>query len=216
MTQLERRDAGLPYLGDDAIEARGARARELCHRYAQTSLRDEHEARDVLAELLGTLGEGSVVVPPLVVDDGANLHVGARTFINAGLTALDVVPIRIGSEVQIGPNVQLLAPTHPVQPELRAAYVEAGAPITIEDGAWLGGGVIVCPGVTIGAGSVIGAGAVVTRDVPPRSVAVGNPARVVRSVDEVREHDEAAWAGAADALALAGREFPDLTPRFGV
>ncbi|MBN6777527.1 hypothetical protein JRG19_03045 [Pseudoclavibacter alba] len=81
-----------------------------------------------------------------------------------------------------GPNIQLLAPTHPLDSERRIAGWESGEPITIEDGCWLGGGVIVCPGVTIGRRSVIGAGAVVTRDIPPFSLAVGNPARVIRAL----------------------------------
>ncbi|GGA61188.1 maltose O-acetyltransferase [Pseudoclavibacter endophyticus] len=215
-TQLERRTAGLPYVGDAEVADRGARALALTQQYREAMLRDHDEARGVLATLLGTYGEGAHIVPPLFVDDGANLHIGDRVFINAGLTALDVVPIHIGADSQLGPNVQLLAPTHPINPELRAAGVEAGEPITIEDGVWLGGGVIVTPGVTIGAGSVVGAGAVVTRSIPPRSVAVGNPARVIRSVDEQSDREAARWAATADALGLAGRDQPDLTPRFGV
>ncbi len=105
---------------------------------------------------------------------------GDRTFINAGVTILDVGRVTIGAEVQIGPGVQLLTPTHPLDPARRRAGWEAQKPIVIEDGVWLGGGVIVCPGVTIGENSVIGAGAVVTRDVPAGVVAVGNPCRVLR------------------------------------
>lgn len=99
---------------------------------------------------------------------------------NYNLTALDVAPITIGSHVQIGPNVQLLTPTHPLDPALRREKLEAAESIVIGDNVWLGGGVIVLPGVTIGENSVIGAGAVVTRDVPANVVAVGNPARVIR------------------------------------
>ena len=95
---------------------------------------------------------------------------------------LDVARISIGADVQIGPNVQLLTPTHPLDAELRRAKWEAAEPITIGDNVWLGGGVIVCPGVTIGENTVVGAGAVVTRDLPPNVVAAGVPARVVRQV----------------------------------
>ena len=91
-----------------------------------------------------------------------------------------MAPIRIGADCQIGPGVQLLTATHPVEPGPRRAKVEGSEPITLEDNVWLGGGVIVCPGVTIGENSVIGAGAVVTKDVPTNVVAVGNPARVIR------------------------------------
>lgn len=116
------------------------------------------------------------------MDYGENLHVGARTFVNYNLMALDVAEIRIGEDCQIGPNVQLLTPIHPVEPAPRRDKLEAARPITIGNNVWLGGGVIVCPGVTIGEDTVVGAGAVVTRDLPAGVVAVGNPARVVRSV----------------------------------
>jgi maltose O-acetyltransferase len=95
---------------------------------------------------------------------------------------LDVARITIGDDVQIGPNVQLLTPTHPLEPGARRDKWEAAQPITIGDNVWLGGGVIVLPGVTIGADAVVGAGAVVTKDLAPGSVAVGNPARVIRTV----------------------------------
>ena len=85
--------------------------------------------------------------------------------------------------VQIGTNVQLLTPTHPIDPELRRAKWEAAKPITIGDNVWLGSGAIVLPGVTIGENTVVGAGSVVTRDLPANVVAVGNPARVVRAID---------------------------------
>jgi maltose O-acetyltransferase len=95
---------------------------------------------------------------------------------------MDVAKITIGEDVQIGPNVQLLTPTHPVEPEPRRAKWEGAKPITIADNVWLGGGVIVLPGVTIGENTVVGAGAVVARDLAANVVAVGNPARVVRSL----------------------------------
>ena len=108
---------------------------------------------------------------------------GARCFANWGLVAADVATITVGDDVQIGPNVQLLTPTHPVEPGPRRDKWEAGEPIVLGDNVWLGGGVIVLPGVTIGANTVVGAGSVVTRDLPADVVAVGNPARVVRQLD---------------------------------
>ena len=122
-------------------------------------------------------GDGTEVRPPLYCEYGYQLRIGARTFINFGLVALDVATITIGDDVQIGPNVQLLTPTHPVEPEPRRSKLEAARPITIGDNVWLGGGVIVLPGVTIGPNSVVGAGAVVTKDLRGGVVAVGNPAR---------------------------------------
>jgi maltose O-acetyltransferase len=93
---------------------------------------------------------------------------------------LDVAAITLGDDVQVGPNVQLLTPTHPLEPEARRAKLEAAKPITIGSNVWLGGGVIVLPGVSIGENTVVGAGAVVTRNLPANVVAVGNPARVIR------------------------------------
>ena len=118
----------------------------------------------------------------MYVDYGSSITIGAGTFVNYGLTALDVAPITIGADCQIGPNVQLLTPTHPVEPQPRRDKLEAAKPITIGDNVWLGGGVIVCPGVTIGDNTVVGAGAVVTRDLPANVVAGGNPARVIRQL----------------------------------
>ena len=118
------------------------------------------------------------------VDYGDQITVGEGTFVNYGLVALDVAPITIGRYCQLGPRVQLLTPVHPTEPAPRRAGLESADPITIGDNVWLGGGVIVCPGVTIGEGSVIGAGAVVTRDIPPYCLAVGNPARVVRALED--------------------------------
>ena len=97
---------------------------------------------------------------------------------------LYVVPIRLGVACQLASGVQLLAATHPIDPEARRLGWEYGRPITVGDNVWLGGGVIVCPGVTIGADTVVGAGAVVTRDLPARVVAVGNPARVQREIEK--------------------------------
>ncbi|MEV5433698.1 sugar O-acetyltransferase [Streptomyces sp. NPDC052701] len=182
-TNLERMLAGDLYIADDPeIARRQRRAMRLAARYQAAYLEDAGRARPLLAELLASVGEDVDVRPPLHVDYGDNITIGARTFVNYNLTALDVARITIGEDCQIGPNVQLLTPTHPVEPEPRRDKLEAARPITIGDNVWLGGGVIVCPGVTIGDNSVIGAGAVVTRDVPANVVAVGNPARPVRTL----------------------------------
>ena len=174
--------AGDWYVPDDELAALSSRAQLLSQRYAELGKPDPAAAREVLGELLGSLGEHTVIRPPLYVDYGSHLHVGARTFVNFGLVALDVAEITIGDDVQIGPNVQLLTPVHPVEPEPRRNKLEAAKPISIGDNVWLGGGVIVCPGVTIGENTVVGAGAVVPRDLPANVLALGNPARVVREI----------------------------------
>jgi maltose O-acetyltransferase len=184
-TNHERMIAGDLYIADDPeIARRGQRGLALADAYHRAVVADDAGARAILDDLLGTLGEDAYVKPPLFVDYGENIHIGPRTFANYNLTALDVAAITIGADCQIGPNVQLLTPTHPVEPTPRRDKLEAAQPITIGDNVWLGGGVIVCPGVTIGDNTVVGAGAVVTRDLPANVVAVGNPARVVREIDE--------------------------------
>jgi maltose O-acetyltransferase len=183
-TNRERMIAGDLYVADDPDLAREAqRAVRLAAEYLAAYARDADAAQAVVAELIGHLGEGAHIKPPLFVDYGTYLTVGEGTFVNYNLTALDVAPITIGSHCQIGPNVQLLTPTHPVEPGPRRDKLEAALPITIGDNVWLGGGAIVLPGVTIGDNSVIGAGSVVTKDVPADVVALGNPARVVRPVE---------------------------------
>ncbi|MEU2025702.1 sugar O-acetyltransferase [Streptomyces sp. NPDC016469] len=182
-TNHERMLAGDLYIADDPqiVEAQ-KRAVRLAARYLAAYAEDPDAAQPLIAELLGGLGTGAHIRPPLYVDYGSYITVGEDTFINYNLTALDVAPITIGRDCQIGPNVQLLTPTHPVEPEPRRDKLEAARPITIGDNVWLGGGAIVLAGVTIGDNSVIGAGAVVTKDIPANVVAVGNPARVIRSI----------------------------------
>jgi len=182
-SQRERMLAGDLYLADDPeLAQESLRAMELIREYNASSPADAATRRRILDDLLGSLGEGTEIRPPLYCDYGYNTHIGAGTFVNFGLVALDVARITIGDDAQFGPRVQLLTPTHPEDPELRRAKWEAAEPIAIGDNVWLGGGVIVCPGVTIGDDTVVGAGAVVTRDLPPGVVAVGAPARVIRSL----------------------------------
>lgn len=179
----ERMEAGEPYIADDPDLAEASyAARDLMASVNATGPREGAARRELLARLLGEIGAETDIRPPLYVDYGSNLRIGSGCFVNFGLTALDVAAITIGDDVQIGPHVQLLTPTHPVEPGPRRDKWESAEPITIGDNVWLGGGVIVCPGVTIGADTVVGAGSVVTRDLPAGVVAVGNPARVVRTL----------------------------------
>ncbi len=171
------------YLANDVeLAADLAHAQELLERYNATTHLAQDERDRLLRELLGEVGEGVVVKPPFRCDYGRYITIGAGTFVNYGCVMLDVMPIRIGSACQIATSVQLLTAAHPVDPEPRRQGWEYGEPITLGDNVWLGGGVIVCPGVTIGDDTVVGAGAVVTRDIPSGVVAVGNPARVMRSI----------------------------------
>jgi maltose O-acetyltransferase len=184
-SQRERMLAGDLYIGDDPELAEDAqRAAALIHELNTSSPADSAKRTRILGELLGSIGEGTEIRPPFYCDYGYQTHIGARGFVNYGLVALDVARITIGDDAQIGPLVQLLTPTHPVDAELRRAKWEAAEPIAIGDNVWLGGGVIVCPGVTIGADTVVGAGAVVTRDLRAGVVAAGVPARVIRELPQ--------------------------------
>jgi maltose O-acetyltransferase len=179
----ERMLRGELYLAADAqLVAERARAQALLERYNATADAEGDERARLLRLLLDDVGEGVVIQPTFRCDYGSNISIGAGTFVNYDCVLLDVVPIRIGAACQIATRVQLLAATHPVEPEARRAGWESGSPITIGDNVWLGGGVIVCPGVSIGDDTVVGAGSVVTRDLPPGVVAFGNPARIHRSL----------------------------------
>jgi maltose O-acetyltransferase len=182
----ERMLAGDLYLAEDPQLIEDSRrcaqlSQRINHLDATAELFDD-EVRALLRELCGSFGDDSWFRPPVYFDYGYQTRVGARVFANYGLMCMDVAPITIGDDVQLGPNVQLLTPTHPLEPGPRRDKWEAAKPIVLGDNVWLGGGVIVCPGVTIGADTVVGAGSVVVRDLPAGVLAVGNPARVVRSL----------------------------------
>jgi maltose O-acetyltransferase len=182
-TQRERMLAGDLYIADDPeLAADSLRAMRLSAQFNASPPDATEERRRILSELLGSLGEGTEIRPPFHCDYGYQTRIGARTFANFGLVALDVATITIGDDVQIGPNVQLLTPTHPIEAEPRRNKLEGAQPITIGDNVWIGGGAIILPGVTIGENTVVGAGAVVTKNLPADVVAVGNPARVIRTL----------------------------------
>lgn len=181
-TPRERMLAGDLYRVDDELDTAMRRAQELQDRYNATGPWSAHDRDTFLGRLLGHLGAGVVIRPPFRCDYGSNISIGDGTFANFGLVALDCAPITIGAHVQIATNVQLLTPTHPLDPQLRRDGWESAEPITIGDNVWLGGGAIVLPGVTIGTDTVVGAGAVVTKALPAGVVAVGNPARVIKTL----------------------------------
>ena len=143
-----------------------------------------------------------MVVPPFYCDYGSHIEVGENFFANYNCTILDVAPVKIGDNVLFGPNVSLYTAGHPLHPVSRNSAYEYGISITIGDNVWLGGNVVVTPGVHIGNNVVIGAGSVVTKDIPDNMVAAGNPCRIIREITEEdkkyyykdREFDEEAWA----------------------
>jgi maltose O-acetyltransferase len=184
MNEQKRRmiSGELYHAGDPELTADRLRCQVLLEQFNATSATDAGLRHKLLKDLLGHLGEDSMVLPRLECDYGYQIRIGDRTFINYGAVILDAAPVTIGDDVQLGPGVQLLTSTHPLEASLRRTGRESAEPITIGFSAWLGGGVIVCPGVTVADETVVGAGAVVTRDLPPRVLAAGNPARVIRDL----------------------------------
>jgi maltose O-acetyltransferase len=180
----ERMLRGELYIGDDPENAEEfARVQELLAHFNRSPYAARAERDGLLRQMLRHVGEQVVVRPPFYCEYGA-ISIGDRSFVNVDAVMLDVAPIAIGAACQIAPRVQLLTATHPVDPEPRRVGWEYGEPITLADNVWLGGGVIVCPGVSIGQDTVVGAGAVVTRDLPAGVVAAGVPARVLREIGE--------------------------------
>ena len=140
----------------------------------------ETATRDILLRsIIGHMGREVTILSPFFCDYGSHISIGDCTYINFNLTVLDEAPVTIGSHVFIGPGCSLLTAVHPLDAQERNKGTEKALPITIGDSVWLGGNVTVLPGVTIG-DAVVGAGSVVTRDVPPRTVVAGNPARIIR------------------------------------
>jgi maltose O-acetyltransferase len=168
--------------GDPELVAARVRARRLWAELNRSDPADGTLRARVMRELLGGVGADAWIEPPFYCDYGANVFLGDGVFVNFGGVFLDPGRIVIGAQAQLGPMVQLLTADHPREAAARAAGPELARPITIGSRAWLGGGVVVCPGVTIGKDTVVGAGSVVVRDLPPGVVAAGNPCRIIRPV----------------------------------
>ncbi|MEO0693655.1 MAG: sugar O-acetyltransferase [Pseudomonadota bacterium] len=180
MTEKEKMISGVLYRpGDPELVADRRRAQALMRQYNATIVGEDAVRGPILDELLGSYGSGCGLRAPFYVDYGYNIHLGDDVFLNYGCTILDVCPVHIGAMTQIGPMSQIIAADHPRDPAARAAGLENGQPVTIGRNAWIGGNVIILPGVTVGDDAIIGAGAVVTRDVAPGATVVGNPARPI-------------------------------------
>lgn len=195
MNELEKCMAGQYYDCHDPIFLEfKTHARELLKTYHALTYEQKEEKESILKQLFANTGSNVSVGTPFICDYGRNISIGNNVSINMNCTFVDCNQITIGNHVLIASNVQLYTATHPIELSERLTpdwnddseqyFCRTYAlPIIIEDCCWLGGGVIVLPGVTIGKGSVIGAGSVVTKDIPPNSLAVGNPCRVIRSIN---------------------------------
>jgi galactoside O-acetyltransferase len=160
------------------------RAKELVYEFTHTRPSEVEKRIKLMNEIFGAFGEGSWIEPPINLCYGNNVFIGDHFYANYNLSLVDDYKIIIGNNVLIGPNVTIAVTGHPVHPELRRHGEMYAFPVTIEDYVWIGSGAIICPGVTIGKNSVIGAGSVVTKDIPANVVAVGNPCKMIREIND--------------------------------
>ncbi|GAB2546679.1 sugar O-acetyltransferase [Rufibacter soli] len=185
MTEKEKMLSGALY---NALDKQLSEERVQARRYLKAlneSPEDKPQERArILKALLPQTGEEVWIQPPFYCDYGTNITLGDKVFFNFNCVLLDVMPITIGNRTLLGPNVQIYTAMHPMNHQERATGLEFAKPISIGEDVWLGGSVVVCPGVTIGDRSVIGAGSVVTKDIPADVFAAGNPCRVIRSLKQ--------------------------------
>ena len=183
-TEKEKMLSGENYIAlDKELVQYRIRAKKLLHKINVTEYWVNKNTRKLIAELLSNSKHVVHIEPPFHCDYGYNIECGENVFFNVNCVVLDVAKVKIGSNVLFGPSVQLYTATHPLD-KIERRTVESAKPITIGDDCWIGGQVVICPGVTIGSGSVIGAGSVVTKDIPANTLAVGNPAKVIRKLNE--------------------------------
>ena len=193
MDMRKRRDMQLAYVSDEAVIAEQVECRKILQKLNFTDFADVDTISKITKELLGK-SENAWINPPFHCDYGSHIEVGKNFFANYNCTIIDVAKVKIGDNCFMAPNVAIYTAGHPIHPATRNAALEYGKEVVIGDNGWLGGNVVVCPGVHIGDNVVIGAGSVVTKDIPAWSLAAGNPCKVIRKItDEDRRklfHDE--------------------------
>ena len=180
-------DEGLLYDPDiKELQAQQAKLNDMLFEFNQLKPSQFEEQQRYMKEVFAECGDNVFIQRPLYANwGGAHAHFGSNIYANFNLTLVDDGHIYIGDRVMFGPNVTVVTAAHPVLPELRSSkFLQYNKDVRIEEGAWIGSGVTILPGVTIGKGSVIGAGSIVTKDIPAGVVAVGNPCRVLRPIDE--------------------------------
>ena len=156
----------------------------LCE-YNQTKPSETEKRAGMLKKMLGDCGEGVYIEAPFYANFGGHhCHFGKMVYANYHLTCVDDTHIYVGDYTMFGPNVTVATAGHPILPEYREQLYQYNLPVTIGRNCWIGAGAIILPGVTIGDNTVIGAGSVVTKDIPENVVAVGNPCRVMREINE--------------------------------
>lgn len=187
-TDREKMTSGeLYFCSDEAILAEQEKCLDMLYDYNQTRPTEGKKRTELLKKMCAECGENVYIEPPFHSNwGGKHCHFGKNVYANFNLTCVDDTHIYVGEYTMLGPNVVLSSAGHPILPELREKIYQYNMPIHIGKNCWLGAGVIVLPGITIGDGSVIGAGSIVTKDIPAGAIAVGNPCRVLR---EINDHD---------------------------
>lgn len=184
MTEKEKMLAGLPYDAScDELKQDRIKAKDLLYAYEQYLPSQRKERRELLKTLLHTKDHFQIE-SPFACDYGYNIRIGEDFYANHNCVMLDCATITIGDHVLFGPNVALYTAGHPIHHETRRTGLEFALPITIGDDVWIGGSVVINPGVTIGARSIIGSGSVVNRDIPEDVIALGNPIHILRKITE--------------------------------
>ena len=183
MTEYEKMMTGLAHLPNqkELISLR-RKAREILFEFNHTLPNNNEEKSALLCQLFGQADKTTFINQPFHCDYGINIKVGKNFFANFNCVMLDSGGITIGDNVMLAPNVSLYTVGHPLDAELRNEGCEQAAPITIGNNVWIGGSVVILPGITIGDNVVIGAGSVVTKNIPANSLAVGNPCRILREI----------------------------------
>lgn len=185
MTEKEKMLAGMIYDAnyDSALIAERQECKELCRDYNTLRPKEMQAREELLRRMLGEVRGNILIEQPFYCDYGYNIRVGENFYANFNLVILDGAPVTFGDNVFIAPNCGFYTAGHPLNPVERNKGLEYARPITVGDNVWIGAGVSVLPGVTIGNNCVIGAGSVVTRDIPDNSLAVGNPCRVIKTIE---------------------------------
>jgi Acetyltransferase (isoleucine patch superfamily) len=182
-SEKEKMLAGELYNPLDAVLSADRLKTRLLLKELNDSREDDTVGRKrILSELLPHAGEGLWLQPPFYCDYGYNIKAGEKVFFNFNCVVLDVMEVVIGSRTLFGPNVQIYTAMHPMDAQERATGLEFAQPVTIGEDVWVGGSVVICPGVTIGHRAVIGAGSIVTKDIPDGVFAAGNPCKVIRQL----------------------------------
>lgn len=173
----------------DGLNEERMECKKKLYEYNNMPPEKQAEREKLLRQILGKTEEGYLCIEsPFHCDYGYNIEVGTDFFANYNFIVLDCGKVKIGDHFMCGPNVQICTAGHPIHWESRNSGYEYGIDVTIGENVWIGGNVLVCPGVTIGNNVVIGGGSVVTKDIPDNVVAVGNPCRVLREITEEDRH----------------------------